>query len=387
VTLPSGTWRAVWTRPVDLVELRNETFTHAGGTRTLAPVSYQEDVVLRIDRVTNNPNTAPVANADTYTVQQNLQLMVPTPGVIINDTDAQQNPLTAVLDSGPLHGTLTLLPNGGFTYVPTANYTGTDSFTYHVNDGTLNSNTITVALTVSANVAGSFVNGSFESGYTAWTRTGNQLIQSAPPDQIPEGIRYVTFNSAQTSPNGILAQTFSTTPGQTYLVSFHIGVLSYNLSEQRMQVDVTGATVQISQTFAISGSSGGTIRWLDNSLSFTAASTAATLTFRDQSPSTSSIDLLLDHVRVLAALPPVAPGILPMVPAILGTPGNLTIQMTATLAGSYFLESSEDIMTWTRIDQIEISTPGPITFPVPPFSDGTSTYSARMFYRIGRESN
>jgi hypothetical protein len=40
----------VWTRPADLAVLRTEDFTHAGGTRTLAPVTYQQDVALRIDR-------------------------------------------------------------------------------------------------------------------------------------------------------------------------------------------------------------------------------------------------------------------------------------------------------------------------------------------------
>lgn len=50
VTLPAGDWRAVWTRPDDLSVLRTETFTHAGGSRTLLPVTYQADVALKIDR-------------------------------------------------------------------------------------------------------------------------------------------------------------------------------------------------------------------------------------------------------------------------------------------------------------------------------------------------
>ena len=45
-------------------------------------------------------------------------------------------PLTAVLVSGPAHGTLTLNADGSFTYTPTANYNGPDSFTYKANDGT-----------------------------------------------------------------------------------------------------------------------------------------------------------------------------------------------------------------------------------------------------------
>ena len=45
---------------------------------------------------------------------------------------------------------LPLAANGGFTYTPTAGYTGPDSFTYKANDGTADSNTVTVSLTVTA---------------------------------------------------------------------------------------------------------------------------------------------------------------------------------------------------------------------------------------------
>ncbi len=43
---------------------------------------------------------------------------------------------------------LTLDANGGFTYTPTNGYNGPDSFTYKANDGTEDSNTVTVSLTV-----------------------------------------------------------------------------------------------------------------------------------------------------------------------------------------------------------------------------------------------
>jgi VCBS repeat-containing protein len=58
--------------------------------------------------------------------------------------------LTAVLVSGPAHGTVTLNANGAFTYTPAANFNGTDSFTYKANDGTADSNFATVTLTVNS---------------------------------------------------------------------------------------------------------------------------------------------------------------------------------------------------------------------------------------------
>ncbi len=41
-------------------------------------------------------------------------------------------------------------PNGSLTYTPTANYNGSDSFTYKAYDGGLYSNVVTVSITVNS---------------------------------------------------------------------------------------------------------------------------------------------------------------------------------------------------------------------------------------------
>src|SRR5829696_8204969 len=73
-------------------------------------------------------NRAPVAAADTYTTAEDTNLMVDAPGVLGNDSDPDGNQLSAVLGSGPSHGTIALNGNGSFTYTPAPNVTGTDSF-------------------------------------------------------------------------------------------------------------------------------------------------------------------------------------------------------------------------------------------------------------------
>ena len=95
-------------------------------------------------------NDAPTAAADAYSTAEDTALTVAAPGVLGNDSDPDGNPLTAVLGSGPSHGTLTLNANGSFTYTPAANYNGPDTFTYRASDGTLTSNLATVTLTVTA---------------------------------------------------------------------------------------------------------------------------------------------------------------------------------------------------------------------------------------------
>ena len=70
--------------------------------------------------------------------------------MLANDTDADGDPLTATLVTGPANGTLTLNADGSFTYTPNADFNGTDSFVYTASDGTASTGDITVTITVNA---------------------------------------------------------------------------------------------------------------------------------------------------------------------------------------------------------------------------------------------
>jgi uncharacterized protein YjdB/PKD repeat protein len=94
------------------------------------------------------PNNVPVAMDDGHTTDEDVTLNVATPGVLGNDTDADGDPLTAVLGTDVTNGTLTLGSDGSFTYVPNADFFGTDGFTYVSKDGTDDSNVATVTITV-----------------------------------------------------------------------------------------------------------------------------------------------------------------------------------------------------------------------------------------------
>ena len=91
-----------------------------------------------------------VANNDTYGTLEDSALIVAAPGVIGNDTDAEGDPLSAVLVSSPGHGTLALNSNGSFTYTPTANYSGPDNFSYKASDGDIDSNVANVDFTITS---------------------------------------------------------------------------------------------------------------------------------------------------------------------------------------------------------------------------------------------
>lgn len=113
--------------------------------------AYGSSLIGPVD--VNSPSVttaAPVANDDWYTSTEDIQLIISAPGVLGNDSDPDTDPITAVLASSPSVGVLNLNSSGAFTYTPNLNFNGIVTYTYHANDGTANSNTAVVTLTITA---------------------------------------------------------------------------------------------------------------------------------------------------------------------------------------------------------------------------------------------
>ncbi|MFM7073741.1 MAG: Ig-like domain-containing protein [Planctomycetota bacterium] len=120
-----------------------DSFTYVASDGALA----SDPATVTID--VGAPNTPPFANTDSYSVPAGQPLFTTTlNGVLANDNDPNGSPLTAVLVSGPNFGQLTLNPNGSFTYLPNAGYSGSDAFRYRANDGELDSPVTSVSLTI-----------------------------------------------------------------------------------------------------------------------------------------------------------------------------------------------------------------------------------------------
>jgi VCBS repeat-containing protein len=93
-------------------------------------------------------NDAPVAEPDSYSLDENTSLVIDPPGILGNDDDVDGDLLSAILESGPSHGTLALNSDGSFTYTPDQDFSGSDSFSYRAFDGIALSNIAAVTITV-----------------------------------------------------------------------------------------------------------------------------------------------------------------------------------------------------------------------------------------------
>ena len=99
---------------------------------------------------TTRTNDPPIANPNSYTTNEDTTLSISAPGVLGNDDDIDDDPLTAVKVSNTIHGSITLNSNGSFTYIPTANYYGIDTFSYKAYDGFVYSPVVNVTITINA---------------------------------------------------------------------------------------------------------------------------------------------------------------------------------------------------------------------------------------------
>ncbi|MHA1939590.1 MAG: Ig-like domain-containing protein, partial [Candidatus Thorarchaeota archaeon] len=99
--------------------------------------------------ITVNPvNDAPVGVDDSYTIDEDTSLLLPSPGVLANDYDVDGDAISLDFLTFPQHGGYTIGSNGLFNYYPAPDWYGTDSFTYRVYDGTAYSGVVTVTVTV-----------------------------------------------------------------------------------------------------------------------------------------------------------------------------------------------------------------------------------------------
>jgi hypothetical protein len=182
-------------------------------------------------------NQPPSATAQSVTVAEDGSAFITLSG-----SDPELNPLSYAVVSGPAHGTLSgVAPT--LAYQPGSNYSGSDSFTFKVNDGQHDSAAATVAITVQAvNDAPVAVGESYS------VQSGSTLAIAAPgllanDTDVDSGGLTVALNSAPAhgaltlNANG--AFSYVPTPGYSGLDVFSYVVTDGGLSSAPASVSLT----------------------------------------------------------------------------------------------------------------------------------------------------
>lgn len=137
-------------------------------------------------------NDAPTARNASFNVDSNGTVRIDFDRLV---ADVDGNALTLSL-ANPAHGTLNRNSDGSYTYRPATGYTGTDAFTYSVNDGLLST-----TATISLNVGNQYDHGC---GYQASVvvQSGAQIF-----NQGSGGYGYIVVNRGASSPRTDAART------------------------------------------------------------------------------------------------------------------------------------------------------------------------------------
>ena len=172
-------------------------------------------------------NSPPVVLASAYTVDEG-GILAPGPagGVLAGAFDAEGDPVSAILDTGPAFGSLTLLADGSFVYEHDGSENFVDGFTFRAADGFDMSAPIAVTMTVNPLndvpvIAGATL--AADEGTPAGTALGAPVASDADGDPLvfafvsPDPVFTIDSLTGAISLAGVL--DFETVPSFTLNVS------------------------------------------------------------------------------------------------------------------------------------------------------------------------
>lgn len=159
--------------------------------------------------------------------------------------------------------------------------------------------TLVAAASANANLIN---NGNFEaagSGIPSWISSGDVALGTVPyfgaGGAAKDGSKLVVFNGGDSTPNGILSQTFTTMAGAKYSIDFDYGVTSGG--NQSILAEILGNNGALLASFTAHSASTA----LDHfNFSFAADGASSTLKFSDiAGNATTSQDGVLDNVSAV----------------------------------------------------------------------------------------
>ena len=126
-------------------EVATDTFTYTPND------GYINGNIVTVTISINPINDRPITVSDTIEVDEAGTVTLTSTGsasLLDNDSDAEGNSLTAVIVTNPSYGILTLNTSGTFSYLHDGSETTSDTFSYKINDGLLDGNTVTVTINI-----------------------------------------------------------------------------------------------------------------------------------------------------------------------------------------------------------------------------------------------
>ena len=201
----------------------------------------------------NPVNDAPVSLDTAIATRENVP-----EAVTFSASDVDGDNLTYSILTQPTSGVLTSGDNINFVYTPNTGFIGSDSFTYVANDGTANSNTSTVSVTVISGSAPIAVPGNlnivYSTGVTEYTTDLSSLVTDPDGDPMTFYINSEPDIGSATIDGSIITYTIDESQiGNVYTTSMTFyandGANNSNVETLNIEVDYSlgGYIVDISE--------------------------------------------------------------------------------------------------------------------------------------------
>ncbi|MGA2554708.1 MAG: immunoglobulin domain-containing protein [Verrucomicrobiota bacterium] len=150
-----------------------------------------------------------------------------------------------------------------------------------------------------------------------------------------DGQQWIVFNAGNTAPGGILSQSFATTVGESYSVSFAVGRAGSGPISLTATAIASDSTV-LASNYCVPPTSGV---WTIFQMAFTAATTNTTLVFKDTSTVTVAVDMGFDDVTVVGE-PTTG------IPVVVTSPASQTVNAGAVVSFSASAAGSPSTLQW-----------------------------------------
>jgi len=290
----------------------------------------------------NNP---PEAVDDSYSVNTGVNLSIPTPGLLLNDSDKDGEPLTVKIAGKPIHGSVVLNSNGSFSYTSNTGFVGDDSFTYSANDGIEDGDPATVVITVNP------------------TGTNNK------PFAFPDEYSVPSEQTLKISAPGILNNDID--PDGDSLVVIPVKDVSHGT----LIIEPDGSFSYLSEKNFV-GTDSFTYCVYDGKVDSSSVTVAISVTNPTNTPPSAVDDKFVINAGIKLEIS--APGILsndtdddgePLMPALLNGVNHGTLTLNSDGSFSYISEdgfTGEDSFLYTANDGIDDSNVATVTISVNP---------------------
>ena len=146
----------------------------------------------------------PVAADDSASVAEDGTVDI---DLLDNDSDPDGDPLTAIVESDPANGSVTIDENGLASYTPDPDFNGQDSFTYQLSDGNGGTDTATVTVDVTPVAEAPTITSSAAFSVTSGADVAGDVQTQDDDDSEGSGLTYAITGGADQAAFDIDAST------------------------------------------------------------------------------------------------------------------------------------------------------------------------------------